>query len=81
MSKMMLQYSMDTTSEAEKVRGIMHMHAKDVKVDKQIRATGVYGLVNFYTVTGMFLKKENAEIARKEIDERLEDKDIWKSLS
>jgi hypothetical protein len=81
MPKMMLQYPVDKKKDADKVRGIMHMHTKHVKVDKQIRATGVYGLVEYYTVTGMFIKKDNAEIARKEINERLEDKDIWKSLS
>ena len=73
MSKMMLQYPMDKEEDAEKVRGIMHMHTKHVKITRQVRATGVYGTTEFWIVIGMFILKSNAEIARKEIDDRTKD--------
>lgn len=71
MRKVILQYPSDTEEGATKIRGIMHMHTKHVKVDKQTRNVGVYGATNYWTVSGMFGLKENAEIARKEIDGRL----------
>ena len=81
MYKIILQFYSDTEAEAEKIRGLMHMHTKHVKTVKQKRATGVYGSIDIWLVMGGFNLKENAEVAKKEIDERFVNNIIRKPLN
>ncbi len=81
MHKVILTFHSDTEAEAGKIRGLMHMHTKHVKIVKEKRATGVYGVIDIWVVMGGFNLKENAEVAKKEIDERFVNNIIRKPLN
>lgn len=70
MHKVTLQFFADTEEYAEKIRGALCMHTKHVKIVKQQRAEGVYGIIDIWIVMGGFILKENAKIAEKAINER-----------
>lgn len=70
MHKVILSFYSDTEGFAEKIRGLLYMHTKHVKIVKQQRAEGVYGIIDIWIVMGGFILKENAKIAEKAINER-----------
>ncbi len=70
MPKTILEFPVDEEDTARKILALMHMHTKNAKTTKQSRQTGFYGIIVFYTTIGIFSSRQNAEIAKKAINER-----------